>query len=457
MRLSERVQAADRATEPNGDRGAVSVMRPDDPLAEYKNLVRESLFAKLDGTGVEDIGGEDELRRLVTNELDRLLREGSAPLSPVEREQLAAEIGEDILGYGPVGRFLDDPSITEVMVNGTEPIYVEREGRILETEARFRSDDHVRHVIERIVSRIGRRIDEASPMVDARLPDGSRVNAIIPPLAVDGPAITIRKFSRDPYQISNLIEFGTLTVPIATLLKRAVEGRLNMLITGGTGTGKTTLLNVVSSFIPADQRIVTIEDAVELQLHQRHVVRLEARPSNVEGKGEVTIRDLVRNSLRMRPDRIVVGEVRGAEALDMLQAMNTGHEGSLSTLHANSPRDAISRLETMVMMAGIDIPVKAVRDYISSALSLMVHLSRLRDGSRRVTQISEIVGMEGDVVTMQDIFTFQQAGVDDAGRVIGAVQPTGIRPSFADHLASVGSPLPPEVFSAVATESERAA
>jgi len=459
MRLGDRLKAMDPGTAedrpiPSGQ--SASPVPGSDPLAAYKEQARDALFEQLDEQGFDAAAGEEDLRKKVVAELDRLMAESDVPLSAPERERLAAEISEDILGYGPIQRFLADDSVTEVMVNSTEPIYVERGGRIVCTESAFRSERHLRHVIDRIVSRIGRRIDESSPMVDARLPDGSRVNAIIPPLAVDGPALTIRKFSRDPYQSSDLVEFGTLSPEIAEMLKLCVEGRLNMLITGGTGTGKTTLLNVVSSFIPPDQRIVTIEDAVELQLDRAHVVRLEARPPNVEGRGEITIRDLVRNALRMRPDRIVVGEVRGVEALDMLQAMNTGHEGSLSTLHANSPRDALSRLETMVLLAGMGIPIAAIRDYVSSALSLIVHLSRMSDGSRRVTRVTEIVGMEGDVVTMQDLFVFRQAGVDEQGRVIGAVAPTGIRPKFADQLSAVGCPLPPDLFSTSKKEGRAA-
>jgi len=457
MRLGDRLKVMDPASPADGEGPDSPSSRPGgDPLAEFKEQAREALFAHLDEQGFDATEAESDLRKTVMVELNRLMATGDAPLSPEERERLASEISEDILGYGPVQKFLDDDTITEVMVNSTDPIFIERDGKIIETESAFRSEAHVRHVIDRIVSRIGRRIDESSPMVDARLPDGSRVNAVVPPLAVDGPALTIRKFSRDPFQTTQLIEFGTLTPSIATLLEACVRGRLNMLITGGTGSGKTTLLNVVSSFIPADQRIVTIEDSVELQLAQRHVVRMEARPPNVEGKGEVTIRDLVRNALRMRPDRIVVGEVRGSEALDMLQAMNTGHDGSLSTLHANSPRDALSRLETMVMMSGLEIPVAAVRDYMASALSVIVHLSRMSDGTRRVTWVSEVVGMEGEGVTMQDLFSFRQKGVDEHGRVIGAVAPTGIRPKFADKLAAVGYPLPSDLFSPKAGEGRAA-
>jgi pilus assembly protein CpaF len=457
MRLIDRMQTAETETG-RGERAAVTTAPPEphgDPLADFKDEARKALYAKLDEQRLDGVVNDLELRRAVTAELGRFMSEGHAPLSPAERERVISEISEDILGHGPIERMLADDSITEIMVNSTEPIYVERSGRIERTAVRFRTEDHLRQVIDRIVSRVGRRVDEASPMVDARLPDGSRVNAVIPPLAVDGPALTIRKFARDPYQIEHLIEFGTLSVGMAGLLKLCVEGRLNVLITGGTGTGKTTLLNVVSGFIPSTQRIVTIEDSVELQLHQDHVIRLEARPPNVEGRGEVTIRDLVRNALRMRPDRIVVGEVRGAEALDMLQAMNTGHEGSLSTLHANTPRDALNRLETMIMMAGMEIPIQAIRDYISSSLDLIVHLSRLGDGSRRITKVTEIVGMEGEVITTQDIFEFRREGTDENGAILGAALPTGIRPKFADRLAAVGLPIPAEILGMQAIRESR--
>ena len=341
-------------------------------------------------------------------------------------------------------------------MNSTEFIYIEREGHLHRTRSRFATEESLRRVVDRIAAKVGRRIDESSPMVDARLPDGSRVNAIIPPLAVDGSALTIRKFSRDPLQVEDLIRLGTMTAEVATLLSACVKGRLNVLITGGTGTGKTTLLNVLSSFIPEDHRIVTIEDAVELQLRQDHIVRLEYRPPNIEGRGEITIRDLVRNSLRMRPDRIIVGEVRGGEALDMLQAMNTGHEGSMSTLHANSPRDALNRLETMVMMAGIDLPVRAIREYISSALRLVVHLSRFKDGSRRISQITEVTGMEGDLISLQDVFRFEYAtGGNDNGRVNGAIRASGIRPMFADRLAERGITLPRSAFDRVPATAGR--
>jgi len=459
MKLSDRLKAIDSDQQPSSPgNGQVATSIPfDDPLAEFKGMAKKALYGKLESQAFGSALGEGELKETVTRELERLIAETDIPLSPAERERIAEEISEDILGYGPIQRFLDDREVTEIMVNSTSPIFVERAGKISRTTSRFSSEEHLRQVIERIVSSVGRRVDEASPMVDARLPDGSRVNAIIPPLAVDGPALTIRKFAADPYGVDDLIHLKTMTRSMASLLAACVEGKLNILISGGTGSGKTTLLNVMSSFVPANERIVTIEDSVELQLLQEHVVRLESRPSNIEGKGQVSIRDLVRNSLRMRPDRIVVGEVRGAEALDMLQAMNTGHEGSMSTLHANSPRDALSRLETMVLMAGLDIPVSAVREYVSSALSVIVQLARMSDGTRRITHLSEIVGMEGEVITMQDVFRFHQTGVDDKGNVIGGTVPTGIRPKFAEKLAQAGLTLPAELFGGPPDTKEKAA
>jgi pilus assembly protein CpaF len=450
MRLSDRLKVV---REEQGDRAAEPLQRTGTPaptvdgFADYKTRVRETLFSKMGARAFDPTLTEAQLHRIIVEELGRLIAEDGAPLSEAERERIASEISKDILGYGPLETFLHDTSITEIMVNSTEFIYIEREGHLHRTRSRFPSEDSLRRVIDRIAAKVGRRVDESSPMVDARLPDGSRVNAIIPPLAVDGSALTIRKFSRDPYQVEDLIRFHTLTAEIATLLTACVEGRLNILITGGTGTGKTTLLNVLSSFIPEDHRIVTIEDSVELQLRQEHVVRLEYRPPNIEGRGEVTIRDLVRNSLRMRPDRIIVGEVRGGEALDMLQAMNTGHEGSMSTLHANSPRDALNRLETMVMMAGIELPVKAIREYISSALRLIVHLARFKDGTRRISHITEVTGMEGDLISLQDVFRFEYLGGQDAeGNVNGVIRPTGIRPMFADRLTELGIVLPRTAF-----------
>jgi pilus assembly protein CpaF len=431
----------------------VEVVEVTDPLAQIKRRAQEALFARLGSRLYDSSLGEDQLKAFVRQELAEIVDAERIPLTPSERQRLTAEVSDDVLGYGPVQPFLDDESVSEVMVNGDAAIYVERSGRIQRTNARFLSDEHLRRVIERIVSQVGRRIDESSPMVDARLADGSRVNAIVPPLAVDGPSLTIRKFAKDPFKVGDLISFGTMTPQIAELLRACVQGRLNILISGGTGTGKTTLLNVVSSFIPEHERIVTIEDAVELQLHQEHVIRLESRPPNIEGKGQVAIRDLVRNSLRMRPDRIIVGETRGGEALDMLQAMNTGHDGSLSTVHANTPRDALARLETMVLMAGMDLPVRAIREQVASAIDLIVQISRLRDGTRRITHITEVHGMEGQIVTLQEVFTFDyEAGLNADGRFLGGQRPTGIRPRFVDRLAREGITVPATVFGAAAED-----
>jgi pilus assembly protein CpaF len=346
---------------------------------------------------------------------------------------------------GPLRPLVEDDSLTEIMVNGVDMVYVERQGKLLLTDVRFDDENHLLRVIDLIVSAVGRRIDFRQPLCDARLLDGSRVNAVIPPIAVDGALLTIRKFSKDPYQVSDLVKFGTLTEESAAFLRACVLGRANMLISGGTGTGKTTLLNVCSGFIPIDERIVTIEDAAELQLHQEHVCRMEARPADIDGEGRIAIRDLVINSLRMRPDRIVVGECRGGEALDMLQAMNTGHDGSLTTIHANNSRDCMSRLETLVLMAGMDLPVKAIRQQIASAINLIVQLSRLKDGTRRVTSVTEVIGMEGDTITMQDIFVFESRGADDSGRIIGDFAPTGIRPKIINRLFEMGIPLPPDL------------
>jgi pilus assembly protein CpaF len=356
-------------------------------------------------------------------------------------------VTDEILGVGPLEPYLRDPDVTEVMVNGHNQIYIEREGRLHRVDAAFTDEGHLRRTIDKIAGRVGRRVDEASPMVDARLPDGSRVNAVVPPLALDGSLLTIRKFAIDPFTDEDLIAFGTMSPPVRDLLRACVYGSLNIIISGGTGSGKTTTLNVLSSFIPPDERIVTIEDAAELQLHQDHVLRLESRPANIEGRGHVSIRDLVRNSLRMRPDRIIVGEVRDGAALDMLQAMNTGHDGSITTVHANSPRDSLARLETMVLMAGIDLPVRAIREQVASAIDLVVHQSRLRDGSRRITHITEVVGMEGDVITMQDLFRFDFAmGIDEHGRHIGTLKSTGLRPSFFEKLRDSGIPVPQGIF-----------
>jgi pilus assembly protein CpaF len=389
----------------------------------------------------------ERLSKLVIDHISRLLREEPTPMSAAERATLTDDLKADVLGHGPIEEFLQDPDVSEVMVNGPNEIHVERAGKLYKTNRRFVDENHLRGVIDAIVARVGRRIDEASPMVDARLPDGSRVNAIIHPLAINGPFLTIRKFSREPFTDVDLIQFGTLTASVTEFLQQCVKGKLNMVISGGTGAGKTSTLNVLSSYIPPDERIITVEDAVELRLNQPHVLQLESRPPNIEGKGQVTIRDLVRNALRMRPDRIVVGEVRGAEALDMLQAMNTGHEGSVSTLHANSPRDVLSRLETMVLMAGMDLPLRAIREQISSAVDIVVHQARLKDGTRRITHVSEVEGMEADVITMQDIFLFDYSmGLDSHGRYLGHLKPTGIRPKFVNKLADVGIHLAPTMF-----------
>lgn len=444
MKLSDRLREADNgAPRPPGVVGAVTPS----VLGLFKVRVHEALLARLGARLFDASLAPEQLNAHVAQEIADLMATSSAPLSTQERQALAEEILHDVMGFGPIEPYLADPTVTEVMVNGLDDIYIERGGRIYQTADRFFSEDHLRRVIERIVSAVGRRIDESSPMVDARLADGSRVNAIIPPLAVDGPQLTVRKFAIEPYQVTDLIDFGTLTPELAELLRAVVGVGLNILVSGGTGTGKTTLLNVLSSFIPGDERIVTIEDSVELKLHQRHVVRLESRPPNVEGRGQVTVRDLVRNSLRMRPDRIIVGEVRGAEALDMLQAMNTGHDGSICTIHCNSPRDAISRLETMVLMSGMDLPSRAIREQIASAIDLIVHLHRFRDGSRKVTQVTEVIGMEGEVITTSDIYRFDyQSGVDDEGRPIGRITPTGVRPAFTRRLVEAGVTLPPDIY-----------
>ncbi|MDY7101324.1 MAG: CpaF family protein [Actinomycetota bacterium] len=400
--------------------------------------MRDELFDRL-GSRLYDRSLSDEyLERFVVETIGEVLRERRTDLDPELAQLLVEEICDDVLRHGPIEPLLRDETVTEIMVSGTEPIFVERNGVVVETTVRFSTDDQLRRVIDRIVSRVGRRIDESSPMVDARLPDGSRVNAVIPPLVVDGSALTIRKFAARAFEPADLVRNRTLTAEVGQLLEAGVRGKLNVLVSGGTGAGKTTLLNVLSRFIPARERIVTVEDSVELRLHQRHVIRLEARPANVEGVGEVTIRDLVRNSLRMRPDRIVVGEVRGGEALDMLQAMNTGHEGSMSTLHANSPRDAVARLETMVLMAGLDLPARAVRDQIAAAVDVIVQINRTADGARRITRVTEVVGMEGDVVTLADLFVFDHT--------LGRLRPTGLRPMFADKLTEHGETLAPQLF-----------
>lgn len=413
---------------------------PSDKQQELKNLLHKQILSELKEDNLDEI-----IQKLDAMALE-IIKEDESFRGTVDRKKVVDELINDLTGFGPINPLLVDDEVTEIMVNGPYQVYCERNGKLELTNIQFRDEEHVMNVIEKIVAPIGRRIDESSPMVDARLPDGSRVNAIIPPLSLNGPTITIRKFSKDPFQIEDLIRFGTLTEEVALFLEACVKARLNIFVSGGTGSGKTTTLNVLSNFIPDDERIVTIEDAAELQLHQNHVVSLESRPPNIEGKGAVTIRDLVRNSLRMRPDRIVIGEVRGAEALDMLQAMNTGHDGSLATGHSNSPRDMIARLETMVLLAGVELPVKAIREQIAGAIDLIIHQARLKDGSRKIVHITEVQGMEGDVIVLQDIFIFKQQGVDFDGKVKGRLVPTGVRPKFYERLEQSGITIPPSVF-----------
>jgi pilus assembly protein CpaF len=390
----------------------------------------------------------NEYRQLLNHQLLEAYAQTRLQLPVSLRDQLFHDILDEMLGYGPIQPLLDDPTITEVMINGANKVYIEREGKLIKTGVRFENDAQVSHLIDRIILPLGRRIDPDSPTVDARLPDGSRVNAVVPPVAIDGPSITIRKFRKDKLSMDQLIELGSITQNVASFIRACVISRFNVLISGGTGSGKTTLLNVISSFIPETERIVTIEDAAELQLQQDHVVRLETKAPNVEGTGVVTVRDLVRNALRMRPDRIVVGECRGGEALDMLQAMNTGHDGSLTTLHANAPRDALSRLETLCMMAGMDLPIKVLREQAASAIDLIVQLSRIKDGSRKVTYVTEVAGMEGETIVLTDIFKFEQSGTGPNGKVIGELRPTGIRPLFTPRLEAAGFKLGPEIFGA---------
>ncbi|MDF2445892.1 MAG: gspE [Moraxellaceae bacterium] len=419
--------------------------RNDPAYLGLKNRIHRQLLENADLAAMESMSGErlrDEIRNLVQG----LLQKEHALVNEAERRQLVSDIQNEVLGLGPLEPLLADPTLSDILVNTADSVYVERRGKLEKTDIRFTDNAHLLKIIDKIVSRIGRRVDESSPMVDARLPDGSRVNAIIPPLAIDGPILSIRRFSVTPLMMQDLIGYKSLTEPMAQVLHGLVRAKVNMLISGGTGSGKTTLLNAMSAAIPPAERIVTIEDAAELQMQQPHVVRLETRPPNIEGKGEVTQRALVRNSLRMRPDRIVIGEVRGAEALDMLQAMNTGHEGSLTTIHANSPRDALTRLENMVSMAGLNLPTRFMRQQVSSAISVVVQISRLSDGHRRITSIQEVTGMEGDVVSMQEIFTFEQTGVSAKGEVEGYFRATGIRPKFIQRLHTRGVDLDEAVF-----------
>jgi pilus assembly protein CpaF len=412
-----------------------------EPYQALKNDVHRRL--------VEDLGRRGSTawtREEVEREVARILDSGTDLLTRADRARLIVDIVDEAMGYGPIESLVRDANVTEIMVNGPNTVFAEQAGKIFPTAIRFRDDQHVMRIVEKIVSEVGRRVDEAQPYVDARLPDGSRVNAIIPPLALNGPCLTIRKFAREPYVDNDLIAFGTLTKDMVDVLRGVVQAKLNVVVTGGTGAGKTTLLNVLSMFIPPAERIVTIEDAAELQLKHDHWVRLETRPANIEGRGQVTTRDLVRNALRMRPDRIIVGEVRGGEALDMLQALNTGHEGSLTTVHANSSRDCLSRIETMVLMAGVDLPTRAIREQVASAIHVIVHVGRFSDGVRRVSKIAEVTGMEGDIITMQDIAVFTQQGLEPDGRVRGHHQFTGIRPRFYDRLKVAGIDLPLSVF-----------
>lgn len=454
MSLLKRLEK-EKSAVTEGSESAENLLTPvtmkQDPYRELKIEIHKQIIEELDDQVMRDEGKEEsdteKIVETIENLVNALLDKEASYIPRTDRAKIISELTDEVIGLGPISPLLKDPTVSEVMVNSPNQVYVERKGKLVLTEVAFRDNEHIIHIIEKIVAPLGRRIDESMPMVDARLKDGSRVNAIIPPLALKGPTITIRKFSKDPLKIDDLIRFGTLTPEMAKFLEACVKGRLNIVVSGGTGSGKTTTLNVLSSFIPNDERIVTCEDAAELQLRQEHVVTLESRPANIEGKGAVSIRDLVKNCLRMRPDRIVVGEVRSGEALDMLQAMNTGHDGSLTTGHANSPRDMLARLETMVLMAGMDLPVRAIREQISSAVDLIVQQNRLKDGSRRITHLTEVLGLEGDTVVLQDIFIYEQKGIDDHGKIVGQFKPTGIRPKFLNKLESSGIKLPDDTFS----------
>src|SRR5215218_9899121 len=412
---------------------------------ELKRIIHGKLVDKLDLSRVSDLAG-DTLRREIRLVVERLCDTENPLLNRMERERLIDEVLDETFGFGPLEVLLKDPTISDILINGPHKIYVERRGKMEKTDVKFRDNEHLLQIIDRIVSKIGRRVDETSPMVDARLPDGSRVNAIIPPLALDGASLSIRRFGSNPLKLEDLLNFKAFTPEMAMLMEAAIKARLNILISGGTGCGKTTLLNTLSSFIPHDERVVTIEDAAELQLQQDHVVRLETRPPNIEGKGAVTCRDLVRNAMRMRPERIIIGEVRGSEALDMLQAMNTGHGGSLATLHANTPREALSRLETMIMMGGFELPVKAMRQQISCAIDLIIQANRLQGGPRKITSVTEVMNMEQDIIIMQEVFRYKQVGIDQNGRAFGQFESTGVRPTFINRLESKGIKLPSNMF-----------
>jgi len=447
--LLQRAQPVQTAAAGSGRAGVLTDTdsAPPDPFADVKERVYQRMLREIDPNRLT---GRDkhEVRPEVEAMAASMLALDDVPMARDERLRCAGDIADEIVGFGPIEPLLEDPAVTEVMINGPRKVFFEQRGQLHLSNRVFRDDDHIMRIVEKIVVPINRRIDESSPMVDARLPDGSRVNAIIPPLAVDGPTITIRKFSRDPLTVDDLVSFGTLIPELVDFLRACIRTRLNVIVSGGTGSGKTTLLNVLSSFIPPTERVVTIEDPCELQMRQRHVIRLETRPPNVEGRGQVTQRDLMRNALRMRPDRIIVGEVRAGEAFDMLQAMNTGHDGSLTTAHANAPRDAIARVENMVLMAGLDLPIRAIREQVASALDLVVHVSRLSDGTRRVTHVTEVVGMEGQTVTLQDVFLFQQTGIDSRGKVQGQTISTGLRPRFVDRFEAAGTHLAADIFTA---------
>jgi len=432
MRMRRQVVAPQNATSGNSN-----------SYHDLKTRVQTRLLAELDQS--MDLTRRAEVRSTIEELFNAILSEESMVLSRAERQRLFEAIVAEILGFGPIEPLLADEGVTEIMVNGPKNVFVERKGNLTRANVTFEDDDHVMRILDRIVAPLGRRVDESSPLVDARLPDGSRVNAVIRPVSLVGPTITIRKFFKKPLTIEDLVRFGSITKEIAEFMRACVLGQLNIIVSGGTGSGKTTLLNVLSSFIPNDERIVTIENAAELQLRQEHVVTLESRPANIEGKGQISIQDLVVNSLRMRPDRIVVGECRSGEALDMLQAMNTGHDGSLTTLHSNSPRDTISRLEVMCLMAGMDLPVRAIREQVASAIDVIIHQERMRDGSRKIVKITEVQGMEGDMITMSDIFEFEQTGIE-GGKIVGRIRPTGIRPKFTDRIEAAGIYLPPSVF-----------
>lgn len=449
MKLSDRLRKAGAKAEALPAFIPRRIKKPEeaDTYQELKSRIHSRLIERLDLSRLEAIEQEqleEEIRQIVQD----LIAHEPTPISSLERENLIVEVQYEVLGLGPLEPLLQDPTISDILVNSPQSVYVERFGKLEKVNIVFKNQDHLMQIIHRIVAQVGRRIDESSPMVDARLPDGSRINAIIPPVALEGPALSIRRFALSPYKMKDILNFHTLSSSIAELIQAAVKGKLNILISGGTGSGKTTLLNILSGFIPPSERIITIEDAAELQLQQPHVIRLESRPPNIEGKGLITVRDLLRNALRMRPDRIIVGEVRGGEALDMLQAMNTGHEGSLSTLHANTPREALNRLETMVLMGGIELPQRVIREHISTALNMIVQIERLTDGSRKITSVSEALGMEHDKITMQEIFVFERTGVSEDGKVLGSHKPTGIRPRFSERLQRRGIELPPSLFEA---------